>query len=109
MKRKISKVIKHLKEDVKTFDREKAEDKALMKKLKPETKKERKEHERKGEERYERKERKAKKENIIKDEMHRFKKGKLHSGSDKGPIVENPKQAIAISLSVAKKKMKKKK
>lgn len=54
---------------------------------------------------------KAKKK-VIKKEMKKFKKGKLHSGSEKGPIVTNPKQAIAISLSEAgmsKKKSKKKK
>ena len=41
---------------------------------------------------------KSKKE-IVKTEMDKFKKGTLHSGSKKGPIVSNPKQAIAISLS----------
>ena len=48
----------------------------------------------------------------VKVEMEKFKKGKLHSGSKKGPLVSNPKQAIAISLSEAglsKKKSKKKK
>lgn len=39
----------------------------------------------------------------IKDEMHKFKHGELHSGSSKGPIVKNRKQAIAISLSEARK------
>jgi hypothetical protein len=34
--------------------------------------------------------------------MNEFKAGKLHSGSPKGPIVTNPKQAIAISLSEKK-------
>jgi hypothetical protein len=31
--------------------------------------------------------------------MHKFKHGELHSGSSKGPIVKNRKQAIAIMLS----------
>lgn len=37
----------------------------------------------------------------VKQEMERFKAGSLHSGSSKGPVVTNPKQAIAISLSEA--------
>ena len=45
--------------------------------------------------------------NCVRDEMRRFKAGKLHSGPGKagkdGPVVENPKQAIAISLSACKK------
>jgi len=49
----------------------------------------------------------------VKLEMEKYKSGELHSGSKSGPIVTNPKQAIAISLSEAglsnKKKMKKKK
>lgn len=45
---------------------------------------------------------KSKKE-VIKTEMHKFKEGTLHSGNKKGPIVKNPKQAIAISLSEARK------
>jgi hypothetical protein len=35
--------------------------------------------------------------------MHKFKSGKLHSGSKKGPKVTNRKQAIAIMLSEKKK------
>lgn len=35
--------------------------------------------------------------------MHKFKHGKLHSGSKKGPKVTNRKQAIAIMLSEKKK------
>lgn len=35
--------------------------------------------------------------------MGEFKSGKLHSGSKTGPAVTNPKQAIAISLSEARK------
>lgn len=31
--------------------------------------------------------------------MHKYKHGALHSGSSKGPLVKNRKQAIAIMLS----------
>jgi len=33
--------------------------------------------------------------------MHEFKTGTLHTGSKKGPVVKNRKQAIAIALSEA--------
>jgi len=39
----------------------------------------------------------------IKLELHKFKSGKLHSGSKKGPTVTSRKQAVAIALSVARK------
>lgn len=42
---------------------------------------------------------KAKVEKVMKE----FKEHKLHSGSKKGPEVSNPKQAIAIALSEARK------
>lgn len=42
---------------------------------------------------------KAKVEKVMKE----FKKGELHSGSKKGPLVKSPKQAIAIGLSEARK------
>lgn len=54
----------------------------------------------------------AKKPAKIQKVMHEFKTGTLHSGSKKGPVVKNKKQAIAIALSEAKmskKKMGKKK
>lgn len=41
--------------------------------------------------------------------MHEFKDRELHSGSKKGPVVRNPKQAIAIALSEARKVNKRKK
>jgi hypothetical protein len=39
----------------------------------------------------------------IKKVMKEFSEGKLHSGSKKGPVVSNPKQAVAIGYSEAKK------
>lgn len=35
--------------------------------------------------------------------LSEMKEGKLHSGSKKGPIVKNKKQAVAIALSEARK------
>lgn len=43
-------------------------------------------------------------EKKIKAVMKEFSKGELHSGSKKGPTVVNPKQAVAIGISEAKKK-----
>ena len=40
----------------------------------------------------------------ISQTLHEFKQGQLHSGSKQGPAVEDPKQAIAIALSQARKK-----
>ena len=34
--------------------------------------------------------------------MKKFRKGRLHSGSKKGPVVTNPKQATAIQISEAR-------
>lgn len=42
---------------------------------------------------------KAQKQHVVKTEMHKFGQGNLHSGSKSGPVVTNPKQAVAISLS----------
>lgn len=50
-----------------------------------------------------------KKEKKVSKVMNEFKKGELHSGSKKGPVVKNPKQGIAIALSEARKVSKKKK
>lgn len=49
------------------------------------------------------------KKDKIEKVMHEFKEGKLHSNSKKVPKVSNPKQAIAISLSEARKVVKNKK
>lgn len=43
----------------------------------------------------------------IKKVMREFDEGKLHSGSKKGPVVTNPKQAVAIGYSEARKSKKK--
>ncbi len=53
----------------------------------------------------------AKKKKVAKV-MKEFKAGTLNSGSSRGPVVTNRKQAVAIALSQAKmtkKKMRKKK
>ena len=39
----------------------------------------------------------------IKKTMDEWKKGTLHSGSKKGPVVKSQKQAIAIGLSEQRK------
>lgn len=44
-----------------------------------------------------------KKEKKIKKVMGEYKKGELHSGSKKGPVVKSPKQALAIGFSEARK------
>jgi hypothetical protein len=43
----------------------------------------------------------------VKKVMGEFKEGTLHSGSKRGPVVKNPKQAVAIALSEARKAGKK--
>lgn len=37
----------------------------------------------------------------VKQEMHKFKAGTLHSGSPKGPVVTKRSQALAIALHQA--------
>lgn len=39
--------------------------------------------------------------------MHEWKEGKLHSGSKKGPVVKNKRQALAIALSESRRAKKK--
>jgi hypothetical protein len=45
-----------------------------------------------------------KEKKVVKKAIKKFGKGELHSGSKKGPVVENRKQAVAIDLSEAKEK-----
>jgi len=45
----------------------------------------------------------AKKGGKVEKVMREYKEGKLHSGSKKGPVVKNRKQAIAIALAEARK------
>ena len=46
---------------------------------------------------------KGKEQRKVKKVMGEFAKGDLHSGNKKGPVVTNPKQAVAIGYSEAKK------
>lgn len=45
----------------------------------------------------------TKSQQYVRTAMHERKRGQLHSGSKKGPVVEKPDQAIAIGLSEARK------
>ena len=42
---------------------------------------------------------KARREEKVRQVLHEFKHGELHSGSKQGPQVRNRKQAIAIAMS----------
>lgn len=39
----------------------------------------------------------------VKLAMEHFEEGKMHSGKKTGPVVTNPKQAIAVALSMGRK------
>ena len=45
---------------------------------------------------------KAQKAKVVKTEMHKFGEHELHSGSKHGPVVTNPKQAVAIAMHESK-------
>lgn len=90
MKKSMKSVKKHLKGDIKGFKKEIKEDKDLLKSIAG------------------KKKRKKKTPEKVAVVMKEFKEGKLHSGSKKGPIVTNPKQAVAIGYSEARKAKKKK-
>jgi hypothetical protein len=45
----------------------------------------------------------SKEKRKVKKVMGEWKEGELHSGSEKGPVVKDRKQAVAIALSEARK------
>ena len=51
---------------------------------------------------------KSAKKEAMHEEMAKFSKGELHSGSSTGPVVKSRKQAIAISLAISGQSKKKK-
>ena len=94
----------HCKDVVKHMKRDMMQDEALMKKLTGHKKYDSKHHDPKKKHHES-----PKFKNKMEKVMHEFKEGALHSGSKKGPEVHNPKQAIAIALSEARKSIGKKK
>jgi len=92
-----NKVVKHLKDDMKMFKSEASEDKKLIKSLKINKDDEASEKKCNGN---------PKSKMKIAKVMREFKEDKLHMGSKSGKLVKNPKQAIAIAISVSKKKRK---
>lgn len=103
----IRKVLSHLKGDIKMFKHESDEDKELIGSLRK--KKKAKKKSSKTTKRDKKLMKVGRKEDKIETVMHEFKEKKLHSGSKRGPKVTNPKQAIAIALSSARRVGKRKK
>lgn len=89
----IAKIKEHVRGDMKTYKKEYEEDEELLHDLdkKKEKPKKKKDPVPKGKDK-------------VKFVMEEFKEGALHSGSHKGPVVKNPKQAIAIALSMKRRK-----
>lgn len=116
-KKMMPKVVKHLKDDIRTFGKEANDDKALIidiemsgKKMKKDadSKKYKKaESEKKESKKHEKAESKA--EEKFEKVMREFKEDTLHSGSKRGPKVKSPKQAVAIAFSEKKRVTKKRK
>ncbi len=93
MKKVSKKIIKHVKKDIKDEKMEIKRDKDLLSSIKKDNPS--------------RKLSQAKQK--MKKVMKEFDKEELHSGSKKGPIVKNRKQALAIAYSEAKRSRKKSK
>lgn len=85
-----SKVIKHLKGDIKDFGREAGEDRELIKDLEGKAKPQ------KGARKFKR-------------VLREFKEKKLHQGSKRGPKVKKLDQALAIAFNEKRKDKKKRK
>lgn len=98
-------VIKHLKGDIKNFHDEAAEDEKLINHLRGKKMcKQKAAKETPRLEAIETMHKEISRPNKVKKVMKEFKKGKLHSGSKKGPKVRKRAQAIAIALSESRKK-----
>ncbi len=81
----------------------KIKNKKLMKSIRDAHKMEKKKHEKKKEHKPKKHVPKTKyAKHKVEKVMHEYKEGTLHSGSKKGPKVTNPKQAVAIALSEAR-------
>lgn len=108
MKRKQkNKVIKHLKDDIETFNEEAHEDRKLIKDLKKLKTPKKKKVARKVSNK-KKMIKLGERENKIRDVMEEFKEGELTMGKS-GKPVKKRKQAIAIALSEARKKRGRKK
>lgn len=109
--KKIGRVIKHLKGDIKSFKDEVAEDKELINELREPKKRGTPYDKDVTPKRKRPKLKKAPKtpraQAKIKKVMSEFKAGDLRSGSKRGPKVTNPKQAIAIAISESRRKKRK--
>lgn len=92
-------IVRHVKEDEKDFKKEVTRDKSLLKRVdKP------KKHHSKHKD--PKPKTKAGKRNKVKIVMKEFHQKKLRSGSKHGPLVTNPKQALAIGYSEQRKENK---